>query len=88
MPNGVRAYDSERYRGEQVQADDESAQNRFPCVPVPVHRPATQGLAGQLQVYEQVLKKNEGRKKFVLHDGPPYQRSDPHRPCQTRSPRT
>ena len=24
------------------------------------------------KVYEQVLKKNEGHKKFVLHDGPPY----------------
>lgn len=24
------------------------------------------------QVYEQLLKKNEGHKKFVLHDGPPY----------------
>ena len=24
------------------------------------------------KVYEQVLKKNAGHKKFVLHDGPPY----------------
>ncbi len=24
------------------------------------------------KVYEQVLKKNKGHKKFVLHDGPPY----------------
>ena len=24
------------------------------------------------KVYEQVLKKNEGHDKFVLHDGPPY----------------
>ena len=33
------------------------------------------------KVYEQVLKKNEGHKKFVLHDGPPYANGPiPHRP--------
>ncbi len=30
------------------------------------------------QVYKNVLKKNEGKKQFLLHDGPPYANGDLH----------
>lgn len=36
------------------------------------HEPERLSVWEQNNVYELLLKKNEGNKKFVLHDGPPY----------------
>ena len=32
----------------------------------------------QIGVYSKVLIKNKGRKKFILHDGPPYANGEIH----------
>ena len=45
---------------------------------LPQSEPKTLERWEQEKVYEKLIKKNEGKPKFVLHDGPPYANGDIH----------
>ena len=45
---------------------------------LPTKEPATLKAVFENGLYEKILKKNEGHKHFVLHDGPPYANGEIH----------
>jgi isoleucyl-tRNA synthetase len=45
---------------------------------LPKREPEMQGKWGELNIYEKVQKRTEGRPLFILHDGPPYANGDIH----------
>ena len=73
-PEGVRAHDM---KGGTVANEYKQTMN-LPKTGFPMRAGLSKSEPKRLKdwqdnkVYEQVLKKNEGHKKFVLHDGPPY----------------
>jgi isoleucyl-tRNA synthetase len=45
---------------------------------LPKHEPEILGFWADLDAYQQLRKERKGKKKFVLHDGPPYSNGDIH----------
>ncbi|MBO8171126.1 MAG: isoleucine--tRNA ligase [Bacillaceae bacterium] len=45
---------------------------------LPKREPDMQKWWDEINIYEKVQKRNEGRPKFILHDGPPYANGDIH----------
>ncbi|CAM3187310.1 isoleucine--tRNA ligase [Sporolactobacillus spathodeae] len=45
---------------------------------LPTKEPAMQAKWDEEKLYERSLKQNEGKPKFILHDGPPYANGDIH----------
>ena len=45
---------------------------------LPKREPEEQKKWEEEKLYEQIIKKNEGKPRYVLHDGPPYANGDIH----------
>jgi isoleucyl-tRNA synthetase len=45
---------------------------------LPQTEPQIEALWQNIKIYEKLQKKNRGRQKFILHDGPPYANGDIH----------
>ena len=45
---------------------------------LPENEPKIQGKVFEKELYQKILKKNEGNEPFVLHDGPPYANGEIH----------
>lgn len=45
---------------------------------LPQREPETLAYWGEIKLYEELCKKNRGKKPFILHDGPPYANGDLH----------
>ena len=51
----------------------------FPCVPaLPSGSPRCSSTGTTWTLYHEMLKKNDGKPRFSLHDGPPFSNGDIH----------
>ena len=45
---------------------------------LPAKEPGMLAKWDEEQLYQKLMKKNEGKPKYILHDGPPYANGDIH----------